>query len=107
MRIGARVAELADALDLGSSELISWGFESPLSHHELERLMAKEFTEDMNTERKFAVSVSSPSECKRVLSIEIEMGLSWAKAARFSFWSLWSTPDVGALKSGRNSRAGE
>ena len=71
MRIGARVAELADALDLGSSELISWGFESPLSHHELERLMAKEFTEDMNTERKFAVSVSSPSECKRVLSIEI------------------------------------
>ena len=29
----ARVAELADALDLGSSGQ-PWGFESPLSHHE-------------------------------------------------------------------------
>jgi hypothetical protein len=28
----ARVAELADALDLGSSGLRPWGFESPLSH---------------------------------------------------------------------------
>ena len=28
----ARVAELADALDLGSSVLWTWGFESPLSH---------------------------------------------------------------------------
>ena len=28
----ARVAELADALDLGSSGR-PWGFESPLSHH--------------------------------------------------------------------------
>lgn len=28
----ARVAELADALDLGSSGQ-PWGFESPLSHH--------------------------------------------------------------------------
>ncbi len=35
-RPGARVAELADALDLGSSELTSWGFESPLSHHRTE-----------------------------------------------------------------------
>ena len=30
----ARVAELADALDLGSSGQ-PWGFESPLSHHEI------------------------------------------------------------------------
>jgi hypothetical protein len=29
----ARVAELADALDLGSSGQ-PWGFESPLSHHD-------------------------------------------------------------------------
>ena len=28
----ARVAELADALDLGSSGHSPWGFESPLSH---------------------------------------------------------------------------
>ena len=28
----ARVAELADALDLGSSELSSWGFESLRAH---------------------------------------------------------------------------
>ncbi len=28
----ARVAELADALDLGSSTLTVWGFDSPLSH---------------------------------------------------------------------------
>ena len=28
----ARVAELVDALDLGSSGLCPWGFESPLSH---------------------------------------------------------------------------
>ena len=28
----ARVAELVDALDLGSSDDESWGFESPLSH---------------------------------------------------------------------------
>ena len=31
----ARVAELVDALDLGSSGLELWGFESPLSHFEL------------------------------------------------------------------------
>ncbi len=30
--IRARVAELADALDLGSRGSIPWGFESPLSH---------------------------------------------------------------------------
>ena len=30
--IRARVAELVDALDLGSSPLVGWGFESPLSH---------------------------------------------------------------------------
>ena len=30
--LDARVAELADALDLGSSGY-PWGFESPLSHH--------------------------------------------------------------------------
>ena len=28
----ARVAELVDALDLGSSRLVLWGFDSPLSH---------------------------------------------------------------------------
>ena len=27
------MAELVDALDLGSSGLKLWGFESPLSHH--------------------------------------------------------------------------
>ena len=32
----ARVAELADALDLGSSGQ-PWGFESPLSHHGISR----------------------------------------------------------------------
>ena len=32
----ARVAELADALDLGSSGQ-PWGFESPLSHHNFQR----------------------------------------------------------------------
>lgn len=32
--LDARVAELADALDLGSSGY-PWGFESPLSHHRL------------------------------------------------------------------------
>ena len=32
----ARVAELADALDLGSSGQ-PWGFESPLSHQNVER----------------------------------------------------------------------
>ena len=32
MVILARVAELADALDLGSSGK-PWGFESPFSHH--------------------------------------------------------------------------
>ena len=32
LRASARVAELADALDLGSSELCSCGFESLLSH---------------------------------------------------------------------------
>jgi hypothetical protein len=32
----ARVAELADALDLGSSGQ-PWGFESPLSHHAFQR----------------------------------------------------------------------
>ena len=31
----ARVAELVDALDLGSSRLVLWGFDSPLSHHRL------------------------------------------------------------------------
>ena len=31
-RLDARVAELADALDLGSSGQ-PWGFDSPLSHH--------------------------------------------------------------------------
>ncbi len=65
------MAELADALDLGSSEFISWGFESPLSHHKLERLMAKEFTDNMKSERKFTVTVSSPSQCKRVLALQI------------------------------------
>ena len=30
---GARVAELADAPDLGSGGLGPWGFKSPLSHH--------------------------------------------------------------------------
>ncbi len=30
----ARVAELVDALDLGSSAPSAWGFNSPLSHHE-------------------------------------------------------------------------
>ncbi len=29
----ARVAELVDALDLGSSSAKEWEFESPLSHH--------------------------------------------------------------------------
>ena len=29
----ARVAELVDALDLGSSTQKVWGFDSPLSHH--------------------------------------------------------------------------
>ncbi len=29
----ARVAELVDALDLGSSAFLAWGFESPLSYH--------------------------------------------------------------------------
>ncbi len=29
----ARVAELVDALDLGSSSAEEWEFESPLSHH--------------------------------------------------------------------------
>ncbi len=29
----ARVAELVDALDLGSSGLVPWEFDSPLSHH--------------------------------------------------------------------------
>lgn len=33
--IRARVAELVDALDLGSSALRAWGFDSPLSHHNL------------------------------------------------------------------------
>jgi hypothetical protein len=28
----AKVAELVDALDLGSSRLVLWGFDSPLSH---------------------------------------------------------------------------
>ena len=36
----ARVAELADALDLGSSGQ-PWGFESPLSHHNLENISRK------------------------------------------------------------------
>jgi hypothetical protein len=36
-RSRARVAELADALDLGSSGQ-PWGFESPLSHHEFQRM---------------------------------------------------------------------
>ena len=35
--ITARVAELADALDLGSSGK-PWGFESPLSHHSSKEL---------------------------------------------------------------------
>ncbi len=30
----ARVAELVDALDLGSSAPSAWGFNSPLSHHD-------------------------------------------------------------------------
>ncbi len=30
----ARVAELVDALDLGSSVPSAWGFNSPLSHHD-------------------------------------------------------------------------
>ncbi len=34
----ARVAELADALDLGSSPVKGWGFESPLSHDSRERV---------------------------------------------------------------------
>ncbi len=34
----ARVAELVDALDLGSSAPSAWGFNSPLSHHERKRL---------------------------------------------------------------------
>ena len=30
--VPAKVAELVDALDLGSSRLVLWGFDSPLSH---------------------------------------------------------------------------
>ena len=33
MELQARVAELVDALDLGSSGIAPWEFESPLSHH--------------------------------------------------------------------------
>ena len=33
----ARVAELVDALDLGSSAQGAWGFNSPLSHQEFRR----------------------------------------------------------------------
>ncbi len=33
MEFQARVAELVDALDLGSSGLAPWEFDSPLSHH--------------------------------------------------------------------------
>ncbi len=34
LMFSARVAELVDALDLGSSAPSAWGFNSPLSHHE-------------------------------------------------------------------------
>ena len=33
VRVHAKVAELVYALDLGSSLLVGWGVESPLSHH--------------------------------------------------------------------------
>ena len=35
----ARVAELVDALDLGSSAPSAWGFNSPLSHHKQKILL--------------------------------------------------------------------
>ena len=70
-RLGARVAELADALDLGSSEITSWGFESPLSHHRMECMMADELAENSTRERNFTVTVAQKSGCKRVLSIAI------------------------------------
>jgi hypothetical protein len=40
----ARVVKLVDALDLGSSELSSWGFESPLSHQEIQDFVRLVYT---------------------------------------------------------------
>ncbi len=67
----ARVAELADALDLGSSEISRGGSNPPSRTIGLESHMAEEWTEGKDKDRKFTVTVSHPSECKRVLSIEI------------------------------------
>jgi trigger factor len=64
------VAELADALDLGSSEIISWGFESPLSH-QFGDVMARDRAAEQHTERNFTVEVKASGDCKRTLSIEI------------------------------------
>jgi trigger factor len=68
---GARVAELVDALDLGSSEITSWGFESPLSHHRTEQSMHDHSTGHTAGTLDFTVTVAQTSGCKRVLSIAI------------------------------------
>ena len=62
---------MVDALDLGSSEIFSWGFESPLSH-QITTHWSENWQRMNRAERKFTVKVDSPSECKRVLSIEID-----------------------------------
>ena len=33
LRTSAQVPELVDGLDLGSSVLVAWGFDSPPGHH--------------------------------------------------------------------------
>ena len=70
----AKVAELVDALDLGSSGPKPWGFESPLSHHcrptpgtpgvSTDRFVATELTD-------LRVSVQEPKSWSRRLSITV------------------------------------
>jgi trigger factor len=67
------VAKLANALDLGSSGLRPWGFESPLSHQPL--LLGKS--------KLMKVNVEDISTVKKVLHVEIpegEVTREWDKA---------------------------
>ena len=66
------MAELADALDLGSSEIFLMGVRVPPLAPE-SKAGWQENGQRMNmAERKFTVSVASPSQCKRVLSLDID-----------------------------------
>jgi trigger factor len=80
------VAELADALDLGSSEATRGGSSPPSRTIDSTTMgaigMDEELTGNTDKERKFTANVTSPGPCKRILSIEIaaeEIGREEAK----------------------------